>query len=250
MSCKFLAFNIHYKLFNGSMMNGIIGGTSLLKSTIFSRWTSKKIETPYGSTSVKIKNNNVFIQRHGNPPVPPHKINFKANIWALKYLNVQKVVSVNSVGSLKLKIQPGTFLIPRDFISLWIATSFYDKEMKFIVPEMDLRLFKYISKLAKTLKMAVKSGGVYIQTIGPRLETKAEIKILKRYGDVVGMTMPSETILCMEYEIPYASICSVDNYCNGILKEPLTTEELDINRKKNMQAIETFIRALLERNFE
>jgi len=231
-------------------MNGIIGGTSLLKSSIFSKWKSEKIATPYGDTLVKIKNNNVFIQRHGSPPVPPHKINFKANIWALKYLNVQKVVSVNSVGSLKLKIHPGTFVIPSDFISLWVAASFYDKEMKFIVPEMDPGLFKYVSVLAKKLKMKVKSGVIYIQTIGPRLETKAEIKLLKRYGDVVGMTMPSEATLCMEYEIPYASVCSVDNYCNGILKEPLTIEELDKNWKKNMQAIETFLKALLERNFE
>lgn len=231
-------------------MNGIIGGTSLLKSSIFSKWKTKRIETPYGEVQVRLKNNNVFIQRHGSPPVPPHKINYRANIWALKYLNVQKVVSVNSVGSLKIKIHPGTFVVPRDFISLWVAASFYDREMKFIIPEMDSGLFKYVSGLAKRLKMKVKSGGIYIQTIGPRLETKAEIKLLKRYGDVVGMTMPSEATLCMEYEIPYASICSVDNYCNGILKVPLTMDELDKNWEINMRAIETFILTLLERNFE
>jgi len=232
-------------------MNGIIGGTSLLKSRIFAKWDEKKIATPYGDTYVKISNNsNVFIQRHGSPPVPPHKINYRANIWAFKYLNVQKVISVNSVGSLKMKIPPGTFVIPRDFISLWIAASFYDKEMKFIIPEMDAGLFKYVCNLARKLKMKVKSGGIYIQTIGPRLETKAEIRLLKQHGDVVGMTMPSEATLCMEYEIPYASICSIDNYCNGILKEPLTMEELDKNWKKNMKAIEIFIATLLERNFE
>jgi len=231
-------------------MNGIIGGTSLLKSKIFAGWEDKNIVTPYGDAYVKIGGDKVFIQRHGNPPLPPHNINHKANIWAFKYLDVQKVISINSVGSLKMKIPPGTFVIPHDFISLWIAASFYDKEMKFIVPEMDTGLFKYVCNLSRRLKMRAKAGGVYIQTIGPRLETKAEIKLLKRHGDIVGMTMPSEATLCMEYDIPYASICSVDNYCNGILKEPLTTEEIGMNWQKNMNAIETFIKTLLERNFE
>jgi 5'-methylthioadenosine phosphorylase len=231
-------------------MNGIISGTSLLKSKIFAGWENRKIVTPYGDAYVKISKNNAFIQRHGNPPVPPHKINHKANIWTFKYLDVRKVISINSVGSLKTRIPPGSFVVPHDFISLWVAASFYDKEMKFVVPEIDTGLFKYVCNLSRRLKMKAKSGGVYIQTIGPRLETKAEIKLLKRHGDIVGMTMPSEATLCMEYEIPYASICSVDNYCNGILKEPLTMEEINLNWQKNMIAVETFVKTLLERDFK
>ena len=98
--------------------------------------------------------------------------------------------------------------------------------------------------------MNIKKGGVYIQTIGPRLETKAEINLLKRYGHVVGMTMASEATLCMERELAYASICSVDNYCNGVLKEPLTMEEINLNWQKNVNAVEMFIKILIERNFK
>jgi purine nucleoside phosphorylase len=230
-------------------MNGIIGGTSLLNSSIFASWDEHRIETPYGDINAKIKDNTLFIQRHGSPPVPPHRINHKANIWAFKKMNVKQILSVNSVGSLKLKFKPGTFVIPDDFISFWNISTFFDNEMKFIVPCMHEGMRKYLTTLCRKLRMHVHSGGVYIQTIGPRLETKAEIGFLKRFGDIVGMTMASEATLCMEYEIPYASLCSVDNYCNGIARIPLEMEEINQNWQKNMQSIELLIKAIIEKDF-
>lgn len=230
-------------------MNGIIGGTSLLNSSIFTGWEEKKIETPFGDTFIRTNGDNVFIQRHGNPPSPPHMINYKANIWALKTLVVQKVLSINSVGSLKGKIKPGMFVIPDDFICLWSVPTFYEKEMKFIVPEMHSGMREYLCKLCKELGINAHTGGVYIQTLGPRLETRAEIGLLKRFGDIVGMTMASEATLCMEYEMPYASLCSVDNYCHGIIKTPLTMEEISRNCQKNIKAVEALIQLALERGF-
>ncbi|MCX5813739.1 MAG: MTAP family purine nucleoside phosphorylase [Proteobacteria bacterium] len=230
-------------------MNGIIGGTSLLNSSIFASWDEQRIETPYGDIYSKIKENTAFIQRHGSPLAPPHLINHKANIWALKNLDVKKILSVNSVGSLKIKLKPGTFVIPDDFISLWNISTFFDKEMKFIVPQMHEGIKEYIAALCKELRMHVHSGGVYIQTIGPRLETKAEIGFLKQFGDIVGMTMASEATLCMEYEIPYASLCSVDNYCHGIIKVPLTMEEINRNWQNNMKEIEAMIKTIIEKDF-
>jgi len=231
-------------------VNGIIGGTSLLKSDIFALWTEEKIKTPYGNVYLKIKQNTVFIQRHGNPQVPPHRINHKANIQALKNIGIEKIISINSVGTLKLKFKPGTFVIPDDFISLWNIPTFIEKELNFIVPSMDKDMRERLASLCKELTIPVHTGGVYIQTTGPRLETKAEIRFLKKLGDIVGMTMASEATLCMEYKIPYVSLCSVDNYCNGILKESLTTEEINMNCHNNLRAIEIILNTLIEKDFE
>jgi 5'-methylthioadenosine phosphorylase len=151
------------------------------------------------------------------------------------------------VGSLKPSLKPGTLIIPDNFISIWNIPTFFDREINFIVPEMEKKLGTSLCNLCKELKTDVRHGGVYIQTIGPRLETKAEIAMLKPYGHVIGMTMASEATLCMEYGIPYASLCSVDNYCNGILRVPLTVEKIKKNVTKNIKTIEGVIESLIAR---
>jgi 5'-methylthioadenosine phosphorylase len=127
--------------------------------------------------------------------------------------------------------------------------TFFDREMKFIVPEMDRKLGKSLYNLCKELRIDLRFGGTYIQTIGPRLETKAEIAMLKPYGHVIGMTMASEATLCMEYGIPYASLCSIDNYCNGIIRAPLSMEKIKKNVDKNIKVIEGVIETLVVRGF-
>ena len=230
-------------------MNAIIGGTSLLNSSLFGSWKSRNIKTPYGDTLVKVGNDTVFLQRHGSPPAPPHTINHLTNIWALQKLGVKKIVAVNSVGSLKTSIRPGTLVIPDDFLSVWSIPTFFDKEMRFFIPEMDRPLARYLRDLCKEQGIKVRNGSIYIQTIGPRLETRAEINMLKRFGDIVGMTMASEATLAMEYGMPYASLCSVDNYCNGIVKTPLTMEQIMASVQKNLGSIEHVITALVKRGF-
>lgn len=230
-------------------MNAIIGGTSLLTSSLFGSWKERNIKTPYGNVRIKAGSNTVFLQRHGSPPAPPHRIDHRANLWALQELGVEKIISINSVGTLKASIKPGTLLIPDDFLSVWSIPTFFDKEMQFFIPEMDRSLTRYVRNLCKELGVRVKNGGIYIQTIGPRLETRAEINMLKRFGDIVGMTMASEATLAMECGIPYASLCSVDNYCNGIVKRPLTMEQITASAKKNLGNIERIIAALVKRNF-
>jgi 5'-methylthioadenosine phosphorylase len=220
---------------------GFIGGTSLIDSSIFKNWSHRKVKTPYGTVSLKNDGNSFFLQRHGNPPLPPHRINHRGNIWALKSIGAERIIAVNSVGSLKLKIKPLTFLIPDDYLSPWNIPTFFDNDMNFTVPLMDTKLAAQLYKHCRTLKIPVKHGGIYVQTQGPRLETKAEINMLRRFGDVIGMTMASEVTLCLEYGMPYASICSIDNYCHGIAKVALTMEEIQENVRKNLQYIETMI---------
>jgi len=226
---------------------GLIGGTSLMNSQIFSSWKTQRMKTAYGTIQVRTKGNAFFLQRHGEPPVPPHMINHKANIQAMKDLGADSIIAINSVGSLKTAIKPGIFIIPDDFISIWQMPTFFDREMKFIVPEMDRKLGKSLYNLCKELRIDLRLGGTYIQTIGPRLETKAEIAMLKPYGHVIGMTMASEATLCMEYDIPYASLCSIDNYCNGILRVPLTIDKIKKNVIKNTKTIERVIESLITR---
>lgn len=218
-------------------MQAIIGGTSLLGSEIFSGWADKKVKTTFGTAAVKIKGQSLFLQRHGDPPLPPHRIDHRANIAALKKLGAERILAVNSVGSLKAAIKPGSLVIPDDFICPWHIPTFHDDDMNFLVPSMDERLAREVFKLCKIHTKAVRMGAVYIQTIGPRLETKAEIRMLRRFGDIIGMTLASEATLAIEQGIPYASICSIDNYCNGIAKVPLTMDEIHANVSRNAETI-------------
>jgi purine nucleoside phosphorylase len=227
-------------------MRALIAGTSMLSSSLFDTWKEATLSTPYGKVLLRKTSGYLFLQRHGARKVPPHNINHLANVWALKSSGVTKVVAINSVGSLQSGLKPGTFAIPDDFFSPGRVPTFFEEEMKFTVPRMDERLAKELYRVSQSLGLKVSLGGIYIQTMGPRLETRAEIKFFRRYGDMVGMTLASEATLCMEQHIPYASICSIDNYCHGIMKKPLTVTEITRNANKSMQALERLVRTLVE----
>jgi 5'-methylthioadenosine phosphorylase len=230
-------------------MEAIIAGTSLFRSTLFNNWDEVIVETPYGKVSVHKASQHLFLQRHGKKQLPPHKISHLANIWALKSLGVKGVIAINSVGSLKVALKPGTFVIPDDFVSFYNIPTFFDYESRFTIPVMDVDYARRIHEVCTRLEIETVLGGVYAQTTGPRFETKAEVNILKKFGDVVGMTMASEATLCMEYAIPYVSICSIDNYCNGIIKAPLTMEEVEEQVLKNARTVETVIHSVLSEGF-
>lgn len=228
-------------------MQAIIGGTSLLNSTIFEGWTVKKVRTPYGAIPVRTRGGTLFLQRHGEPPLPPHRIDHRANIAALEKLGANTIVAVNSVGSLKASIRPGSLVIPSDFFSPWQIPTFHDDIMNFFVPAMDENLARLLFDTCREQTGQVRMGGIYVQTLGPRLETKAEIDVLKNYGHIVGMTLASEATLAMERAIPYASICCVDNHCNGIAKKPLTMDEIHANVRRNIATVEGVLTTLITR---
>ncbi len=230
-------------------MKAIVGGMSLLDSAVFKNWDEAPVDTPYGRVIVRKASQHLFLQRHGKKPLPPHKINHHANIWALKSLGVEGIIAINSVGSLKTNLKPGTFIIPDDFISKCDIPTFFDYELHFIIPQMDLGYAQRLHQICQALEVETTLGGVYIQTAGPRFETKAEINVLKKEGDVVGMTMASEATLAMERAIPYVSLCSIDNYCNGILKAPLAISEVEEEIRRNASTIETVLHAILSEGF-
>ncbi len=230
-------------------MIAIIGGTSLLDTASFTGWPDATVSTGFGPVVMKRSGDNaVFLQRHGNPCVPPHRINHKANMSALKELGVRKILAINSVGSLKTAIRPGTLVVPDDFICPWHIETFFDEEARYMVPVMDEAFAKDVFGICRMHTRSVRLGGTYVQTTGPRLETRAEIRMLKRFGDIVGMTLASEAALALELELPYASVCSVDNYCHGIREIPLTMDEIFANVAKNARMIERILTTFLNRN--
>ena len=229
-------------------MKAFVAGTSMLESALFRSWERVVVPTPHGEVLLRKIDGFFFLQRHGEKMLPPHKINHLANMWALKSLKVKKIVAINSVGSLHEKVKPGTFLIPDDFFAPCRIPTFFDAELRFTVPHMNESLAKRLLGFCRKVKIDARLGGVYIEAVGPRLETKAEIRFFRTVGDVVGMTLASEATLCMELRIPYVSVCSIDNYCNGITREPLALPEIARNAKKSQQALERLVSAIIGEN--
>ncbi|MCK4429097.1 MAG: MTAP family purine nucleoside phosphorylase [Candidatus Aenigmarchaeota archaeon] len=202
------------------MTLGIIGGTSLFDAELFEIMEEKEIDTKYGSVYYLVIDETIFIPRHGRDKnIPPHKINHKANLMALKDLNVENIIGVTSVGSLKEDIKTGSLVIPHDYINLNAPLTYYDNELVHITPGLDEDLRDSIKKAVKDVGIDALEDGIYFQSAGPRLETKAEINLIKNYADIVGMNMASEATLARELELKYANISAVDNYANGIIPD-------------------------------
>jgi len=199
------------------MKVAFISGTSIVNSTLFSAWEVKTVETSHGSVTYKTRGDFVLINRHGYAfPLPPHAINYRANIRALADLGFQDIVSLNSVGSLQRDLPPGTLFSCADYVALQQGPmTFFDRELKGGAPGIANNLIPLLrEKLAP--EFTIHPGKVYVQFRGPRFETKAEIRIVQGWGDVVGMTAAHEADLCSEIGLRYNSLALIDNYANGL----------------------------------
>jgi 5'-methylthioadenosine phosphorylase len=199
------------------MKVAFISGTSIVNSTLFADWEVKTATTAYGQVTYKTRGDFVLINRHGYAfPLPPHSINYRANIRALADLGFEDIVSLNSVGSLKKELPPGTFVSCSDYVCIQQGPmTFFDQELKGGAPGIANNLIPLlIEKLAP--EFTIHPGKVYVQFRGPRFETKAEIRIVKDWGDVVGMTAAHEADLCSEIGLRYNSLALIDNYANGL----------------------------------
>ena len=226
---------------------GIIAGTAFGRIGLSGQATPVEVPTRFGKVTLLESEGIVFLPRHGiEDSTPPHRINHRAHLSAFKDLEVLRIVGVNSVGSLKPEIPPKTILVPHDYINLWGIQTLFNDEIRHITPGLDEDLRRLILRVAKKRKIEIASQGVYIQTTGPRLETRAEIQLLRQFGDVVGMTMANEATLSRELSIPYVSICSVDNYCHGISDTPLAAEEILRNARTNMEKVKSLVLAIVE----
>jgi purine nucleoside phosphorylase len=141
---------------------------------------------------------------------------------------------VSSVGGLRPELGVGTFLAPDDFIALHLGLSYFDDDPGHRVPAFDNAWrARVIEVWGEHGGVELRDGGVYWQTIGPRFETPAEIRLLAAHADVVGMTVASECVLAGELGFAYAAVCVVDNLANGVGEQPLTVEEFERGKAAN-----------------
>ena len=212
-------------------MHAIIGGSGLAKLADLKLERREVVRTPFGDPSCALSFGTidgapvVFLARHGyGHTIPPHQINYRANLHALREAGVDGILSVAPVGGLRVDLGPGALALPDqliDYTSGRISTFFQGPEMPvthvdFTYP-YDARLRALLLRAATDLGEAVEDGGTYGCTQGPRLETAAEIRRMGRDGcDLVGMTGMPEAVLARELAIPYAVLAVVANHAAGV----------------------------------
>ena len=232
-------------------MIGIIAGANFSVAG-WENAERRAVETPYGQPSEPISLASVagkrvaLLFRHGSQRIPPHRINHRANLSALLSLEVSRVIGVNSVGSLKRDIPPGSIVIPHDFLCPWQVLTFHQDRAIHITPTLSQEMRAVLVRAASEAEVKFQDGGIYIQTLGPRLETEAEVAMLSQFGDVVGMTMAHEATLSQELGLPYASLCSVDNFAHGLIDMPLLAEEIARGSRESLGQIQKVLFRALE----
>ncbi|HOI14608.1 MAG TPA: MTAP family purine nucleoside phosphorylase [Methanoculleus sp.] len=221
-------------------MLGIIGGTSLLFADL-PALEKQTVATPYGKAEVHTGAFALLLRHQHN--LPPHRINYPACLAALAVLGVDRIIAFGSAGSLKQEIPPGSIVIPTDFLSVTDIPSIHECSIGHVRPELDADLVRTLSELVPEAR----TGGVYAQTRGPRIETVAEVKALARAADIVGMTVASEATLALELGMRFAAVCTVDNYANGLGDETLTYEHILATSRANCRRTEIILEKIVER---
>jgi len=231
------------------MTLAIIGGTGLSKIEALNIIEQQTLQTPYGSPSAPYLlaelngKKLVFLARHGNPHrIPPHKINYRANIWGLQQLGVTAVIGVAAVGGITAAMTPGHIAIPDQIIdySYGREHSFFSDDLEhvthidFTLPYTQ-SLREHIIHTAQRIGVDITADGTYGCTQGPRLETAAEIKRLAQDGcDLVGMTGMPEAALARELNLAYANISVVVNWGAGLVAGEITMAEIERNLEIGM----------------
>ncbi len=238
---------------------GIFGGTGIYDSGLLEYPPEVDIETPYGKPSDTItvgifKGRKIaFLPRHGKKhTIPPHMINFKANIWAFKELGVTRIIAPSAVGSLKEELKPGHFALPSQFLDFTKSRDgSFSKEGKVIhisvadpfCPELQSSIIQVTQK--QGLKMH--KDCTYVCIEGPRFSTKAESKFYRTTGaDIIGMTLVPECQLAREAQICYASISTVTDY-DVWAEKPVTAKEVLETLSKNVEKTRTVLTELIDK---
>jgi len=218
---------------------GIIGGTSLLFSRL-PDLEKRYVATPFGSVEL-LFGDIVLLMRHQNG-LPPHRINYRANLAALALAGVDRIVAFGSSGSLQPEIAPGSIVIPTDYISVTDIPSIHDHATVHVSPKVS-------SDLGDTLAWIVpeaRYGGVYVQTRGPRIETVSEVRALATIADIVGMTLASEATLACELGMEFCALCTVDNYANGLGTQEVSYEHILTSSRLNRERTDRILSAIMK----
>lgn len=239
----------------------VIGGTGWDEPDFLTDQTIVEMSTPFSDWPLVIQrgrlggNQIAFVARHGaDHSVPPHRVNYRANVWAAAQLHPGMVVAINVVGSLNPRLPPGRLVLPHQVVDYT-----WGREHSFVgnlqVPMHIDFTHPFDEKLRARLKAAdrdrslAETAAVYGVTQGPRLETRAEIARLKNDGcDLVGMTAMPEAALARELGLSYACICVVANWAAGIGgTEPITMEQIAANVESARAPLLGLLRGLLRR---
>ncbi|QSA99725.1 S-methyl-5'-thioinosine phosphorylase [Methylomonas sp. EFPC1] len=231
------------------MTLAIIGGTGLTQIDALTITGEERLTTPFGEPSAPYLLGElngkklVFLARHGNPHrIPPHKINYRANIWGLKQLGVTEIIGVAAVGGIGTKMAPAVIAIPDQLIdySYGREHTFFAEDLEHVThidftepytPSLRARIIQ----AAQQANISLTPSGTYGCTQGPRLETVAEIKRMANDGcDLVGMTGMPEASLARELGLAYANISVVANWAAGVVEGEITMAEIEKNLEVGM----------------
>ena len=221
-------------------MIGVIGGSGFY--SLLENAEEREIETQFGNPSSKITIGNIgnkdiaFLARHGaKHEYPPHRVPYKANIWAFKELGVERIIAPAAVGSLKAEIKPGDFLVPDQFVSFTHRddTFYHGQETETLgasfgstthISSVDpycSELRELLIKTTKEMKLPVHNTGTVVVINGPRFATRAESDFFRKNNwDIINMTVYPELILARELEICYANIAIITDYDTGLKNDP------------------------------
>ena len=238
---------------------GIFGGTGIYDSGLLSESREIMIETPFGKTSdsitVGIYNGRkvAFMPRHGRKhTIPPHLINFRANIWAFKEMGIKRIIAPSAVGSLKENLKPGDFVLPSQFIDFTKSRKYTLFEQGKVVhisvadpfcPELQ----NAVAESAKKINLHLHRDATYVCIEGPRFSTRAESKFYKNVigADIIGMTLVPECQLAREAQMCYVSISTVTDYDVWSTK-PVTAKEVLETLSKNVQTTKNILNILFD----
>ena len=238
----------------------IIGGTGLYALQDLEITEREMVRTPYGEPSGPLTHgvlggkNVVFLARHGyGHTIPPHNVNYRANMWAFKEAGVERVIAVNAVGGIRTDMAPGRLAFPDQLIDYtWSRVCTFQDEWMSDIKHIDFT-HPYCEPLRHALLAAVRTCGIdaaedgtYGCTQGPRLETAAEIDRLERDGcDIVGMTSMPEAALAKELDICYASCCVVANHAAGRGAGEITMKEIEQHLSTGMEQVRHMLECVI-----
>jgi 5'-methylthioadenosine phosphorylase len=237
---------------------GVIGGSGITGVFGEAPRKSHRVATPWGPPSGPIEEGTVggvrvlFLPRHGpGHTIPPHRVNYRANIDALRSLGAEAVVTVSSVGSLSEELPPGTFVLPSQFVDLTKQrpTTFYDGGRVYHVSLADPfcpDLLRSASATGRELGTPFAEGKTYVCVEGPRFSTRAESKFFRSFADIIGMTLVPEVTLARERALCYACLAMVTDF-DVWADRPVEVKEIIETMHRNADRMQKLLTALLPR---
>ena len=239
----------------------IIGGTGLASFPGLKIIRKEVVRTPYGAPSGPITYGDycgkkiIFLPRHGSRhTIPPHMVNYRANIWALHDKQVKNIVAVAAVGGIHKEIPPTCIMIPNQIIDYTYGRqhTYFEKNLSQVMhidfsQPYDQSLREKLIQAAELADVNAYKGGVYGAMQGPRLETAAEINKLERDGcDAVGMTGMPEAALARELKIAYAHCAISVNWAAGRSEQEITLDSIRVCTEVGMEKVRKLLSKLME----